>query len=791
MIKRNLKLAFRVFTKNKYYFLLNLANLTIGIVCGIIILLYLQNYINFDKHHVNHTRIYRVGYEFNTSTGRTMKEAKSSERIGPMFKDEYPEVNSYVRFRPLDKVTVSYNNNSFVENDILSADTSIFNIFTHEFIAGEAKYCFEKKNSIVLVNNLAKKYFGDTNPIGKTILIDSANYEVTGVLCDLPDNVHLKFSALVRFESIGTQWFTPSCYTYLLLNKKAEINGIYQKYPQLYEKYMSEQAQRVKATIDIVLEPLAKIHFNSELPRDFPRGNKVYIYIFGIVGLFIVIIASVNYINLSTAFSINRTKEIGIKKIFGAGKKTLRIYFVFESIFITLIAYLISVLIVSLIIDSDILQQIFSAKLQFNIFNNFLTFLISFVLAFIIGLFSGLYPAFHLSSIPTLGATSLSFEHNKRSTFLRRVLIIVQFVLSIGVLIGILAMNKQMNYINNKGLGYNKENLITIPVDNLSNSELSVLKEKINNNSNIISTSTAFILPNSHKLMCNFKIESESGYEEQLFNWLAVDYDYIKTMEMNIVEGRDFSKKITSDANSAYIVNESFLNHFGWEKAVDKRIRIINGGPFKNYPEGKIIGVVNDFNIYSLHETIEPMIIVLFSGGYLHIRISENNTENTLQSIKSAWNSIVPNTEFNYSFLNEHLLNSYETEKKQFSMVKIFSVICFILSCLGLIGLSAFTIARRTKEVAIRKQLGASIPQIILVLYKEIALLILIALLISIPISNWVVNLWLDSFAYRIEIGILTFIISGLIAFIIGFLSVFYHSLKAAHINPVEALKYE
>lgn len=790
MLEKNTKLAFRVFTKNKHYFFLNLTNLILGIVCGLIILIYLQNFISFDKHHVNHSRIYRVGYEFTTSSGRSMKGARSSEKIGSMLKDECPEVESYVRFRPMDKVIVKYDDNSFVENNILYADTSIFNVFTHEFIEGNAKTCLEKKNSVVLVNSMAKKYFGNNSPVGKIIMMDSINYEVTGVIKDLPDNIHLKFDALVSFKNLGYGWFTATCYTYLFLNKNAKIDGIYNKYPQLFDKYMLEESKGVRATIDIILESLADIHFNSDLPQDFPRGNKMYVYIFGIVGLFIMVITSINYINMSTAFSINRTKEIGIKKIFGANKKTLRIYFVFESVFITLIAFLISLLIVRLFIDSDKLHQILNAKLQFKLFENFELFVMSLGLAFVIGLFSGLYPAFHLSSIPSVGAASSSFKHKKRSVILRKALIVFQFVLSISVLIGVLAMNKQMNYINSKELGYNKENLIVIPVDNLENSEISVLHEKLHENPKIISTSTAYILPNSQEMMCNFRIETESGFEEQLFNWLVVDHDYFKTMEMQIVEGRDFDKNIASDANTAYIVNESFLKHFGWNKAVDKRMQIINGGYFR-WPEGKIIGVVRDFNITSLHKEIEPMIIVLLSGGYLHVRISGTNIENTLQDINLDWSKIAPNTDFNYSFMNEHLSDSYKTETNQFRLVKLFSIICFILSCLGLIGLSTYTIAQRTKEVAIRKQLGASIIQIIMVLYKDIAFLILIAICITIPLSNWVVNLWIDSFAYRVKIGNLIFIISSLIAFLFAFLSVLYHSLKAAYINPVEALKYE
>jgi putative ABC transport system permease protein len=790
MNKQNLKLALRVFTKNKNYFLLNLVNLTLGIVCGVIVLLYLQNYITFDKHHINHSRIYRVGYEFTTSAGKSMKKAKSSEKIGAMFQDECPEVQSYVRLRLMDKAVVNFNNVSFIENSIFYADTSIFNVFTHKFIEGDYKTCFDKKNAIVLVNSMARKYFGDNSAIGKTLQIDSTRYEVTGVIKDLPDNVHIKFNALVPFVPTNYGWFTTTCYTYLLLKQNAKVEGVYNKYPQLFDKYMSKDAKNVKATIDIILEPLTDIHFNSDLPQDFPRGNKTYLYIFGIVGLFIVVISSINYINMSTAFSINRTKEIGVKKIFGANKSTIRIYFLFESLLITMIAFLFSLLAIGFIVGSDKLYQILNAKLQFNLFENFDLFVMSLGLALVIGLFSGLYPAFHLASIPSVGAASSSFEHKKRSTFLRKALIVFQFILSIGVLISVFALNKQMNYINNKELGYNKENLMIIPIDKLDQSEISILKEKLNENPSIISTSTAYVLPNTQEYMCNFKIETESGFEEQLFNWLIVDYNYINTMQIQIIEGRNFDENISTDAKAAYIVNESFLKHFGWDNAVDKKMQIINGGYFK-WPEGKIIGVVRDFNTSSLHKKIEPMIIVVLPGGYLHARISETNIENTIQRINTVWSEIAPDSNFDYSFMNDHLSDSYKNEINHFSLVKIFSVICFILSCLGLIGLSAYTIAQRTKEVAIRKQLGASIIQIIMVLYKDIAILIFIAICISIPLAHWAVNIWLESFAYRVEIGTPIFVISSIIAFSIGFLSVLYHSLKAAYINPIEALQYE
>jgi len=786
MLKVYLKLARRVFLKNKHFLFFNIINLSLGLICGIIVLLFLISYLSFDKHHQFHSRIYRVGYELTTSSdGRLMKDARSAEKIGPMLLGECPEVESYVRFRPLEKSIVKYNSSSFSEEDILYADTSVFKIFTYKFIEGSARNCFDKTNSIVLTSSMALKYFGDDNPLGKILEIGSDPYEVTGVIEDLTDKDHLKFSALISFVPVGTQWFTRTCYTYLLINENANTEGIYKKYPQLFEKHMSEQAKRVKAYIDITLEPLAGIHYNSDLPHDFPQGNKMYVCIFAIVGLFIVFITSINYINMSIAFAGKRAKEIGIKKVFGANIKTLRMYFLIESVLITLAAYILSIIVVRLIIDSESVYRIFNVKLHFRLSENFDLYIISTVFAILIGLFSGLYPAYYLSRI-TLGSSGL----NRRSNVFRKLLIVFQFVLSISVLVGVMAMNKQINYVNNKDLGYNSDNLIVVPLENMEVSSLSVFKEKLLRNPDIISASSSYLLPNGEDYMCNFKVEKESGFEEQLFSWSIVGPEYFQTMDIQIVEGRDFNKDFASDANSAYIVNESFLKHYGWDSAVDKRMQIINGGYFR-WPEGRIIGVIKDFNIASLHKDIEPMIFVMLPGGYLHIRINKNNIEPALEKIESVWKELVPGSDFSYFFMNDHLSDSYQTERNQFRLVKIFSVICIILSCLGLIGLSAYSIALRLKEVAIRKLSGASIYQIIMVLYKDIAALILLAIIITIPLSHLLVNIWLDSFAYRVNTGSLIFIYSSLVAFIIGFLSVFYHALKAAYINPVEILKSE
>ena len=786
MLKVYLKLAHRVFLKNKHFLFFNIINLSLGLICGILVLLFLISYLSFDKHHLLHSRIYRVGYELTTSSdGRKMKDARSSEKIGPMLLSECPEVESYVRFRPLEKTIVKYKTRSFTEENILYADTSVFNIFTYKFIEGSASSCFDKLNSIVLTSSMAQRYFGDSNPIGNILEIGSNPYEVTGIIEDISDKDHLKFSALIIFVPSGMQWFTASSYTYLLINENSNIEGIYKKYPQLFEKHMSEQAKRVKAYIDIKLEPLAGIHYNSDMPHDFPRGNKIYVYIFSIVGLFIVFITSINYINMSIAFAGKRAKEIGIKKVFGANIKTLRMHFLIESVIITLLAYILSIIVVRLIIDSESVSRIFNVKLHFRLRENFDLYIITAGFAILIGLFSGLHPAFYLSRI-TLGSSGL----NRRSFFFRKLLIVFQFVLSISVLVGVMAMNKQISYVNNKDLGYNSDNLIVVPLDNMELSSLPVFKEKLLRNPDIISASSSYLLPNGEDYMCNFKVESESGFEEQLFSWSIVGPEYFKTMDIEFVEGRDFSKDFASDANSAYIVNESFLKHYGWNSAVDKRMQIINGGYFR-WPEGKIIGVIKDFNIASLHKEIEPIIFVMLPGGYLHIRINNNNAEPVLEQIESVWEEMVPGDDFSYSFMNDHLSDSYKTERDQFMLVKIFSVICIILSCLGLIGLSAYTISRRLKEVAIRKISGASVLHIIMVLYKDIAVLILLAIVLTIPLSHQLINLWLDSFAYRVNTGSLIYIYSSLTALLIGFLSVLYHALKAAYINPVEILKNE
>jgi len=775
--------------KNKTYFFINLINLCIGIICGVLILFYLESSLNYDKYYKNHLQIYRISTNISSGPEHSMKMALASERMGPMLKDECPFVRSSVRFKRLNEVVVKYNDISFEENNFLYTDTSVFEVFKYEFVKGNKEDFSRKKNSIVIVNSLARKYFGNKDPISEIVRINSREYEVVGVIKNLPDNIHLKFDALLSYESNNESWFDVSCYTYLLLNKNASADNLYNIYPNLFDRYMSKQAKALQANVNIIVEPLTDIHFNSDLEWDVDQGNKYYIYIFGITGLFIVLISSVNYINLSTAFSVKRTKEIGLKKVFGAKKKTIRAYFIFESILLSLIAYVFGIIVVWFIVDTGFLNDILNAKLQFRFFEEIDKVIMSLGLALLVGLISGMYPALRLSSIPLLGAISTSYKHERKFILFRKSLIVLQFIISFCVLIGTVIMNKQIQYIHKKDLGFNKENLISIPLANIEQSKINVLKESLLRNPNITTVSSAHWLPNSGLGLGNFDIETESGHDSQLYKWLLVSPDYIETMGMKLVEGAGFTKDFSWDDNSEYIVNETFIRRKGWANGVGKQIKARD---FEAWPVGTIVGVLKDFNINSLYNEIEPIVMLLFkSGGYLYIRLNENDVNSTINFIRSECVSIMPQITFKYHFIDELIKQSYSTEISQLKMVKIFSVICFVLSGLGLIALYSYLLTHRTKEISIRKYLGASTKQIIVLLLKDIALLTLIAIIIAIPLSYWLVNLWLNSFTFRINVGSGIYIISSLIIFLFGFVSVLYHALKAAYINPVEALKYE
>ncbi len=816
MFFNELKLKFRSFLKDKFYTLLNITGLSIGISVSIIILLYLQNDLTYDQYNKKHDRIFRLvtnvkgpGVEFHSPA--------AARELGPMLKDNFPEIELYARFLMDDEVLVSLpgdkSSPAFREKSFCWTDSTVFDIFTFPFIAGNPKTALTQPHSIVLTKKLADKYFKTPqDALGKSLLLfdDKQNFVVTGVMKDLPDNTHMKFNALLSVVESRT-WATkngqfnseaiwnPDAYTYLLFQKGYHAQELFRKLQPFYNKYIKPFGDIVSSKLWFYLEPLASVHFHSKQEEDFPQGNVAYIYAFGAIGIFILLLACINYINMATARSGKRMKEIGLRKIFGSGRKQLTLSVLLESLVLSFVALLLSWLLVFIILYATPFNELIQKNLTLNIQDNPLLLFGSIGIALLIGLLSGLYPAIYLPSLNVIKSMRGSFHSTSTGINLRRLLVIVQFTISIGVIICTLIMKDQIRFVRNKDLGFNKDHLLIVPVeDSIVEHNIPVIRNELNAYSGIKSVALAYNVPGGRPGAAVYKVETDSIMANQAFNGLWVGGNFIKTMGFKILAGRDFHENNEGDKDSrSFIINETAARRLGWYDP-NKKGSSLNDAlgkeimQFHGKEPGHVIGVVKDFNITSLHNPIEPELIVpTDDGGNFYIRLSGANLVNTMDFLKKKWATLDPSHPFDYYFLDDHFNESYNADERQSNLISILSGICMAVSLLGIFGLSAFNAEQRTKEIGVRKVLGASGPQLIFLLFRDILILIMVAAVLASPLAWYVANLWLRNFAFKTNIDILLFVLTGASALLIAFITTSFHSVRTSSLNPVDTLRYE
>ena len=804
MLKNYVTFALRVLVKNKFYSFLNILGLASGIACSIIILLYLQDDLTYDKHHRKHERIYRIASLFNIA-GKDDRFAVSSATLGPMMQEEYPEIEKVVRFQtPNQKILVKFGDRQFYEENIVFADSTVFDVFTHEFIHGDPQTSLREKNNVVITEKLAKRYFGDENPMGKMFESDGQLVKVTGVIKNVPANSHLTYDALVSYTTLQqgpppnpqerrNQLWNISDYTYVMLVPNRSVTNIEKTFPTFYEKNMAEIGKQVSGNFKPGFEPLAGIHFSKAgLQYDRPQGNRAYLYAFSVIGLFVLALAAINYMNLATARSASRSREVGMRKVLGTTKKQLVTQFLGESVLLAFLSLIVAVLMVWVIFRLTPFNNLIEKNLSLNFFSNPLLVFGSLGLTLLIGIGSGLYPAFYLSAIPTIGALKGAVRSGVSGLVLRRVLVAFQFTISIGILICTMLMNRQIDFLRNKELGFHKENVLLIDIpDTLIRNQIGYIKSEMLKNPNVVAATTANMIPGEGLGKNVMQVEGKNGMESATFNLMFVGEDYLQTMGMKIVEGRDFDKARPADLTTSIIINEAAARYLGWEKPLNKRIAYPD--PDEKRPEMRVIGVVKDFNTHSLHEPIAPMVMVRNprNGGALHLRLSGENLPKTMALIQQKWATFDSKRPFNYRFLDASFNKLFAADERQSRLIGILSYICAFISCLGLLGLSSFTISQRTKEIGIRKVLGASSGQIVYLMFKDIMVLVVLACVVASPLAYYLIRKWLEDFAYQTSINPLIFVLSGLIAMVFAFLTVSFHSLRAAQSNPVDSLKYE
>ncbi len=807
MIKNYIKMAFRNMMKQRVFSLINLFGLAVGMACCILILLYVQDELSYDKYHDNYDNIYRITTEGQFGSGALRHFALCSGAMAPVFKEDIPEVLQYTRVFNLQiqqqgRTLISYQDKNFEEQGILFVDSTFFKMFNHEFVFGDPATSLNRPNTVVITEETASRIFGDEDPIGKILQYDQlgdATLEVTAVVRDVPQNSHFTFNYLIPVVTFPPRlrmatmanWINPTGYSYMLLDENANIEDVQMTMAGIVERKTGQAAKQFNISVTTHLQKMTDIHLRSNLEFEQGPNNDIkYIYIFSAIAVFILVIACINFMNLSTAKSANRAREVGMRKVFGAFKTNLITQFLSESILMSVMSFIFAFIIVWLVLpefnsitDKNLgLASLYSIPIISVIFG---------IVAFT-GIFAGSYPAFFLSAFRPVIVLKGLLSKGGGITF-RKVMVVLQFSISIALIISTFVVLNQLKFMKNKDLGFDKEQIIIIAVnDSQTVRRYKTVKEELKTNPNVVDVSFCSSIPGRTHPGPLFIPEGKTQQDgSQVMDAIFVDTDFIKTYGMEIIYGRDFSIDFPSDTAGAFIINETAANNLGWgADALEKEMTMI----LDRYRKGKIVGIVKDFHSKSVKLKIEPIVLNVNPRftGHIAIRFITDNVSETVQFLRDKFRELEPNRELDYFFLDEDFDKNYRAEERLSSIFTYFAILAVIIACLGLFGLASFTAEQRTKEIGIRKTLGASVDSIVIQLSNDFIKWVLIANVIAWPITYYLMSaFWLVNFPYRISMSLTTFIISGILSVLIAIGTVMYQSIKAATTNPVKALRYE
>lgn len=798
MFKNYFKIAWRNIWNNKLFSFINLFGLAIGIACCAIIFLYVNWELSYDTYNTNLDRVYRVTTKLKQPK-KTEYFAPSSPMMSATIKANLPEVEQILRFNDARR-SISYNSKKIIDNKISYADSSLFNFFTFQIVEGDAKQALNKPYSIVLTESIAKKIFGKESAFGKMIQYgDTINLMVTAIIKDIPINTHFQLDAFISrstmvdlFKNDSTwysnneqNWLNCDSHSYILVKENTNQESLQEKINTLMRKETAELKKSAGFELDIVLQPLKDIHLKSHLDAEMDKtnGDINNVYIFIAVAFLILLIACCNFINLSTARSLNRSKEIGLRKVIGANRKQLITQFIGESILFSIMASFLSIILVMIFIP------FFNKTLGTYIsLTSSLIWLYS-IIIISVGILAGLYPAILMSSFSPIQSLKGKISHGLSDIIFRKGLVIFQFSIAIILIIGVTIILQQLYFIQNKNIGLNRNQVVTIDLKgNAFNKSDLLLKELLRNPHVVNGSLNSF----SFNGISNITVLPEGYSEDEMTSSSVIltDENFLKTFEIPLVAGRDFSTEITSDRDDAFLVNEAAVKEFGWKTPNEALNKKVEWGGMKN---GKVIGVIKDFNFSSLREDIKPLIIHIFPAwiGRISLRLKADNISNTMKEIETTWKGITNENQFDYKFEDEQFKSQYRSELSMKTVLGAFTFLSILVACLGLFGLASFTIKQRFKEIGIRKVLGSSVVGIVKLISKDFLKLVIISFIIAVPIAWYGATQWLQNYAYRIDINIWTFILAGFLAFVIALLTVSIQALKAAKANPIKSLRTE
>ena len=788
MLFNYLKIAFRNLSRHKAFSFINIAGLAIGMACSIFILLWVKDELSYDRFHKDAESIYRI-----TANAGDFKAAVNPAGMAAGLKAELPEIQNIVRTSKPQSALFEVGNHKFQEKKLYYVDSNFFEIFSFPLLKGNVNTVLQSPDGILITEDMATKYFGTEDPIGKLIRKDNAeNYKVTGVLANIPSNSHIQFDFIIPMSAIektdddlrNKVWGNFNYYAYLLLNKNADpspagLSKLIGKINKIYKSHMAD------FKVAFHLQPLRNIHLDQPLQVDLPgHGNLLYVNIFLIVAIFILAVACINFMNLATARSARRAKEVGLRKVVGAGRYQIIGQFLGESVLISLLSFIIALLLVWALLpvfnrlaDKRVGIQILDAKLLFSLL----------ALALVSGLVSGIYPALYLSSFKPAKVLKGKLKSMGGNLIFRNTLVVTQFIVSIILLVGTTVVYKQLHFIKDMNLGFEKRNLVYVPMSGELWNKQDAIRSELKANPLTSDYSIVSDLPTDLVTgSVDVHWEGKDPKNQVVIPSMQVDENFTRVFQTKILSGRSFSDYFKGDSAN-YMVNEKLVQLMGMtiENAVGKPITMWG-------VKGQIVGVVKNFNFKSVQQTIEPLILLKNKyGGNIFVRTQPRSTEATIQKLSKICQLLNPAYPFDYAFLDEDLQNLYKGEQRVGSLFNVFAVLAIFISCLGLYGLSAFTAEQRTKEIGVRKVLGASVFNIIYLLSSNFTRMIIIAIFIAVPVSWYAVHQWLQGFAYQVDISWAVFGLSALAALMIAWITVSYESTKSAVANPVKSLRSE
>lgn len=813
-MRNHVIVALRNLRREKLYTAINVAGLSLGIACCLILALFLRGELTYDRHFTGHEHIYRVVNQFTTN-GKTDTFAVTSRSLGPLLATDFPEVKAFVRFQRNSGdagLVLRHGDDTRIWKKPYFADDNVFDVFHHDVLYGDPKTALKDPASVAISQTVARAYFGDANPVGQNLIGENGTaYKVTLVFADLPGNTHLKYEMLFSGNSdvlrdpdnaqmrIRQLWGV-GIYTYVVMAPEFKPQDWPRMDEAFYAHYMADVGKQFNSHWSSWVEPLASIHLNSDVGFDEPRGNPLYLYGCAAVALFILIVACINYMNLATARATRRARAVGIRKILGASRSSLALQFLGEAVIFSLLSLVLGYVLVEVALTLTPIADLMDDQVNQAVLHQPTVILALVGGAVLMGLLAGAYPAAYLSSWAPLTALTGKTTAGKGSLRLREALVLLQFTISAGVIACTLLMAAQMRYVNNKSLGFAKENRLVVTLRGANTIEkLPTIRTELTKNSHVLGVSQVAVMVGQTNIPINTgKVEDDSGnlVDQQLYN-MPIGEDFVKTMGITILQGRDFSNRLLTDVGSNFLVNETLVKHMGWREPLGKQISIRG-------QNGRVVGVVQDFNFQSLHKSIQPFVMYAISNDFsrvplairpnlqndLLVNVAGEDLPQTLSYIEEVLQKIDPQHPFTFSFLDRDLDSLYRSEQRLMSLIGLFAGICVFIACLGLFGLAAFTTEQRTREIGTRKVLGASTMQIILLLARRILVLVCVAAVLASVLAYFAIDEWLTNFAYRASINPAIFLLSAVVAAAVAFTTVALQSYRTASADPVHTLRH-